>query len=158
MAVKLHIAAGKCYPVKCLTILWILESLSILLRTSESPIWWYFYVYLNIFFCSTTTDNSDLSIYLSYLSRITQRNSDELGICHKVEKLCFKNLLGLQGDNFIVTYYIIFYKILKKPQKIKPNDIVNLRRFIVRQDDIHSSQENILVWDKELNPTSWSCL
>lgn len=51
-------------------------------------------------------------IYLSYLSQITQRNSDELDICHKYEKFYFKNLLGLQGDSIIVTYYIIFYKIL----------------------------------------------
>lgn len=46
-----------------------------------------------------------------YLSQITQENSDEFDLCHKPEKFCFRNLLELLGDNVIVTYYIIIYKI-----------------------------------------------
>lgn len=64
-----------------------------------------------IFLCSTTTDHPDLNIYVSNLSQITQENSDELDICHKTEKSCFKNLLELLGDNIIITYYSIIYKI-----------------------------------------------
>lgn len=86
------------------------------------------------FFCSATTDNPDLNTCVSYLSQITQGNSDDLDICHKTEKFCFKNLLELLGDNVIVTYYIIFYKTqTHKNIKLKTKDTINLRWFTVRQ-------------------------
>lgn len=57
-----------------------------------------------------------------------------MDICHKTEKLCFKNLLELLGDNVIVTYYIIFYKTQTyKNIKLKTKDTINLSWFIVRQ-------------------------